>query len=82
MAACAGAVMDRVAVAVPPADNATLPGLIDMPGPCGNVVSEKLTVPAKPLRLVTVIVAVLVVLTWIEMDDRLEAMLKSAPTLT
>ncbi len=54
----AGAVTVRVDVPVPPAVRVTLAALKEVVSPVGEDTAERLTAPAKPLRLVNVMVEV------------------------
>ncbi len=54
----AGAVIVRVDVPVPPAIRVTLAALKEVVSPVGEDTADKATAPAKPLRLVSVMVEV------------------------
>ena len=69
--------MVRVEVALPPEVTLTLDGLIETVGPDGEETAERLTVPANPLRLVTVIVDVVEEPGEVEIDDGFADMEKS-----
>jgi len=70
--------IDSVDVPVPPEDRETLDGLSERPSPLGELVADRLTVPAKLLRLVRVIVEVEDDPGFMLSEDGLAVMLKSA----
>ena len=70
--------IDRVDVPVPPEERETLDGLSERPSPLGELVADRATVPAKPLRLVRVIVEVEDDPAFIVSEEGLAVMLKSA----
>ena len=73
--------MDRVEVPVPPAESETLAGLSERLSPVGDPDVERVTVPARPLRLVKVIFEVEEDPAFMLSEDGFAAMLKS-PELT
>ena len=73
--------MFRVVVPVPPEESVTLDELRDRVGPGGELVVERVTVPAKPPRLFKVMVEVVEEPGEIVTDDGLAAIPKST-TLT
>ena len=69
---------DRVEEPVPPDERETLAGLSDILRPAGELVDDRATVPAKPLRLVRVSVEVEVAPALMLSEVGLALMLKSA----
>jgi hypothetical protein len=67
-----------VDVPVPPEERETLEGLSERPSPLGELVADRVTGPAKPLRLVRVIVEVEDDPALILIEDGFAVMLKSA----
>lgn len=66
-----------VDVPLPPAETVTLVGFADTIGPLGEIVGDSVIVPAKPPRLVSIIVEVPEAPWATEIDDGLDEILKS-----
>jgi hypothetical protein len=70
--------IDNVDAPVPPEERETLEGFRERLSPLGELVADRVTVPAKPLRLVRVIVEAEDDPAFIVSEEGLEVRLKSA----